>query len=60
MQAQPALDAGVLVPMGEPRMDVPLFWQQWNLRSPLLTAIREAVVLAARSALERGESAATR
>ncbi|WOF22016.1 LysR family transcriptional regulator ArgP [Microbacterium betulae] len=55
-QSQPSIEAGLLVPLGEPRMRVPLYWQQWNLRSPLLSDIREAVVSAARAALESGES----
>lgn len=32
-----------LVSLGEPRIRVPLYWQQWNLRSPLLDAIAEEV-----------------
>ncbi|MFJ4046498.1 LysR family transcriptional regulator ArgP [Microbacterium sp. NPDC089987] len=32
-----------LVELGEPRIRVPLYWQQWNLRSPLLDAIAEEV-----------------
>jgi LysR family transcriptional regulator (chromosome initiation inhibitor) len=32
-------------------IEVPLFWQQWNLRSPALDAIAEAVVEAAARAL---------
>ncbi|GLJ62560.1 MULTISPECIES: LysR family transcriptional regulator ArgP [Microbacterium] len=56
LQAKPGIETGLLVKLGEPRLRVPLYWQQWNLRSPLLTAIREAVVTAARAALppERG------
>jgi LysR family transcriptional regulator (chromosome initiation inhibitor) len=30
---------------------VPLFWQQWNLRSPLLDAIAEAVIAEAQREL---------
>lgn len=33
-------------------IEVPLFWQQWNLRSPALDAIAEAVVDAAARALD--------
>ncbi|GAA4779540.1 LysR family transcriptional regulator ArgP [Microbacterium gilvum] len=51
LQAKPALDTGLLMLLGEPRLRVPLHWQQWNLRSPALVAIREAVVAAARAAL---------
>lgn len=30
--------------LGGPPIDVPLYWQQWNLRSPLLDAIAEEIV----------------
>jgi LysR family transcriptional regulator (chromosome initiation inhibitor) len=36
---------------GGPGIAVPLFWQQWNLRSPTLDAVASAVVGAARTAL---------
>ncbi|GGH36634.1 LysR family transcriptional regulator ArgP [Microbacterium album] len=52
LQAQAALDEGRLVRLDGPAMRVPLYWQQWNLRSPLLEDIRAAVVEAARAALE--------
>ena len=52
MQSQAALETGRLVRLDGPRVSVPLYWQQWNLRSPLLSDIREAVVAAARAALE--------
>jgi len=52
MQAQAALESGRLVRLDGPTISVPLYWQQWNLRSPLLTDIREAVVAGARAALE--------
>ncbi|MER7798281.1 LysR family transcriptional regulator ArgP [Microbacterium sp. NPDC096154] len=52
LQAQASLDAGRLVALDGPRISVPLYWQQWNLRSPLLADIREAVVAAARAALD--------
>lgn len=32
-------------------LDVPLFWQQWNLRSPLLDAVAAEVVATGRAAL---------
>ncbi|MCR2827590.1 LysR family transcriptional regulator ArgP, partial [Microbacterium sp. zg.Y909] len=38
LQSQRALDAGELVLLGDDAVDVPLYWQQWNLRSPLLDA----------------------
>ncbi|WP_167051184.1 LysR family transcriptional regulator ArgP [Salinibacterium sp. ZJ77] len=37
-------------------IEVPLFWQQWNLRSPALDAIAEAVVEAAARALDAPRS----
>jgi LysR family transcriptional regulator, chromosome initiation inhibitor len=33
-------------------MDAPLFWQQWKLDSPALTAVAEAVAAEAAEALE--------
>ena len=30
--------------LGGPPVDVPLYWQQWNLRSPLLDAIADEIV----------------
>ncbi len=44
--------AGALVELapGSP-VDVPLFWQRWNLRSPLLDAVSAAVVEAAAASL---------
>jgi LysR family transcriptional regulator (chromosome initiation inhibitor) len=41
-----------LVELGEPRIRVPLYWQQWNLRSPLLDAIAEEVAAEAARVLE--------
>lgn len=51
VQAQPSLDLGTLTPLGGPDRSEPLFWQQWNISSAALTAIREAVVTHARAAL---------
>ena len=51
-QADAAVASGALVdldPSGA--VDVPLYWQQWNLRSPALDAVAEAVTTEARSAL---------
>ena len=42
---------GDLVEIGEPRIRVPLYWQQWNLRSPLLDAIAAEVAAEARAVL---------
>jgi LysR family transcriptional regulator, chromosome initiation inhibitor len=51
-QAAEALAAGRLVPLGAGRaIDVPLHWQQWNLRAPALDAVAAEVAAAARSAL---------
>ncbi|MEW2398938.1 LysR family transcriptional regulator ArgP [Streptomyces sp. NPDC046862] len=52
-QAEPLLDAGRLVRLAPDRSaDVPLFWQQWKLDSPALTAVAEAVAAAAAEALD--------
>lgn len=51
-QAEPLLDTGRLVRLAPDRSaDVPLFWQQWKLDSPALTAVAEAVAAAAAEAL---------
>ena len=58
-QSHDALDAGDLVRLGGPPIDVPLYWQQWNLRSPLLDAIAEEIVADGRhmlSPLPRAEA----
>jgi LysR family transcriptional regulator, chromosome initiation inhibitor len=51
-QADDAVAAGRLLRISESVVDVPLYWQQWNLRSPLLDAVAACVVDAARAALE--------
>ncbi|MDL5351394.1 LysR family transcriptional regulator ArgP [Microbacterium sp. zg-YB36] len=51
LQSQQALDAGELVPLGGAGVDVPLYWQQWNLRSPLLDAIAGELIAEARRVL---------
>jgi transcriptional regulator, ArgP family len=43
-QSDRALSAGDLVLLGGPPVDVPLTWQQWNLTSPLLDAVADAIV----------------
>lgn len=54
-QAEPHLRAGRLVVLDHRRpIDVPLFWQQWKLDSPALSAAAEAVATAARVALGGG------
>ena len=47
-QSTSELERGDLVPLGGSPVDVPLYWQQWNLRSPLLDAIADAVIAEAR------------
>lgn len=51
-QAEPRLAGGTLVRLdvGRP-LDVPLYWQQWKLDSPPLTAVADAVTAAAAGAL---------
>ena len=50
-QSQDALDRGELVPLGGAPVDVPLHWQQWNLRSELLDAVADAIVAEGRRVL---------
>ncbi|MET4156795.1 LysR family transcriptional regulator ArgP [Agromyces sp. PvR057] len=50
-QSADELAAGTLVPLGGPPVDVPLHWQQWNLRSPLLDAVADALAAEAATAL---------
>ena len=50
-QSQEALERGELVLLGGPPIDVPLYWQQWNLRSPLLDAIADEIVAEGRRVL---------
>ncbi|MCD2443316.1 LysR family transcriptional regulator ArgP [Agromyces sp. SYSU K20354] len=50
-QSAAELQRGELVRLGGSPIDVPLYWQQWNLRSPLLDAIADAVIAEARSEL---------
>jgi len=49
--AEASLEIGTLVRLGPPDIVEPLFWQQWNLDSPALAAIRDSVVRHARAAL---------
>ncbi|MGL4256632.1 MAG: LysR family transcriptional regulator ArgP [Microbacterium sp.] len=51
LQSQEPLARGELVRLGGPPVDVPLYWQQWNLRSPLLDAIAEEIVAEGRRVL---------
>jgi LysR family transcriptional regulator, chromosome initiation inhibitor len=50
-QSAEGLAAGTLVPLGGAPIDVPLHWQQWNLRSPLLDAVSAELVAEARRVL---------
>jgi len=50
-QSAEALARGELVLLGGPPIDVPLHWQQWNLRSPLLDAIATEIVAEGRRVL---------
>ncbi|MBP2436143.1 LysR family transcriptional regulator ArgP [Microbacterium amylolyticum] len=52
-QAAASIEAGTLRTLGHPDLTEPLFWQQWNIASPVLTAIRASVVGAARAALDQ-------
>ncbi|MBU4464654.1 MAG: LysR family transcriptional regulator ArgP [Actinobacteria bacterium] len=53
LQSQDALDSGALVLLGGRPIDVPLYWQQWNLRSALLDAIADEIVGEGRRVLSR-------
>ena len=50
-QSDAELARGELVPLAGDPIDVPLHWQQWNLRSTLLDAIAEELAAEARTAL---------
>ncbi|WAC69528.1 LysR family transcriptional regulator ArgP [Microbacterium sp. SL75] len=43
-QSGQALRAGELVRLGDDPIDVPLYWQQWNLTSPLLDEVADEIV----------------
>jgi len=55
-QSAGPLAEGGLVRLGGPPIDVPLYWQQWNLRSPLLDAIADEIVAEGRRVLAPGVS----
>jgi LysR family transcriptional regulator (chromosome initiation inhibitor) len=59
-QSEEHLASGALVSLGGPPVDVPLFWQQWNLTSPLLDAIADELVAEARRVLPSPQSSLTR
>ncbi|MGW9630637.1 LysR family transcriptional regulator ArgP [Agromyces sp. NPDC055520] len=50
-QSADELERGALVRLGGAPIDVPLYWQQWNLRSVLLTAVADELAAEARAAL---------
>ena len=50
-QSREAVEEGDLVLLGGPPADVVLYWQQWNLRSPLLDAIAGEIVAEGRRVL---------
>ncbi len=51
LQSADDLAAGRLVRLGGPGIDVPLYWQQWNLRSQLLDAVADEIVAEGRRVL---------
>ncbi|QKJ18650.1 LysR family transcriptional regulator ArgP [Microbacterium hominis] len=53
LQSAHGLAEGTLVSLGGLAVDVPLHWQQWNLRSPLLEAIADEIVEEGRRVLDR-------
>lgn len=50
-QSSPELEHGELVRLGGAPVGVPLYWQQWNLSSPLLDAVAESLAIEARRTL---------
>lgn len=59
-QSEPATRSGSLVALdAERRVSVPLYWQQWNLRSTALDAVASAVISHARAALSGQKEAGT-
>ncbi|WP_341579903.1 LysR family transcriptional regulator ArgP [Microbacterium schleiferi] len=55
-QSDAGLESGALVRLGGPPIDVPLHWQQWNLRSPLLDAVATEIVEEGRRVLRPAPS----
>jgi LysR family transcriptional regulator (chromosome initiation inhibitor) len=52
-QLRAALASRAVVPLGGDPVRVPLYWQQWNLRSTLLDAIADEVAQEATRVLGR-------
>ncbi|MDF2993098.1 MAG: transcriptional regulator ArgP [Microbacterium sp.] len=53
-QSAVGLASGALVRLGDDPIDVPLFWQQWNLTSALLDDVAEEIVAEGRRVLASG------
>lgn len=53
-QSAAGLADGSLVPLGDDPLDVPLYWQQWNLTSDLLDDVADEVVAEGRRVLAAG------
>ncbi|MFG6444110.1 LysR family transcriptional regulator ArgP [Microbacterium sp. P07] len=53
LQSEAGLASGELRSLGGPPIDVALYWQQWNLTSPLLDDIAAAVVAEGRRVLAK-------
>jgi LysR family transcriptional regulator (chromosome initiation inhibitor) len=54
LQARDAPASEAMFALGGPPLRVPLYWQQWNLRSALLDAVAAEVAAEAGRVLERG------
>ena len=52
-QMDDGIAAGRLHPLDDSHVEVPLYWQQWNMRSDLLDAVADAVLEHARAVLEQ-------
>jgi LysR family transcriptional regulator (chromosome initiation inhibitor) len=52
------LARGRLRTLGEGRLDVPLYWQHWSLRSATLAALTDALLAAARDGLQGARASA--
>lgn len=53
-QSEGALHSGELVRLGDDPVDVPIYWQQWNLTSPLLDEVADEIVDEGRRVLAAG------
>lgn len=51
-QADDAVAAGRCIPLDDSHVEVPLYWQRWNVRSNLLDQVEEEIVRYARSVLD--------